>query len=212
MCFIECIRICWFTNTRVAAALSINHGTNERHAQALYLRNDSPLKSVLTGIAELQGKVSIAGAVISDGVGPVRIRIAVSRQGATETVEIRGAHVHAYEQLVSAAGPEGPQGIQGPPGAQGQQGERGLQGATGAAGQDGAQGAQGPRGLTGPAGAQGPQGDPGPTGPAGADGQDGQDGAQGQEGPRGLTGPAGADGQDGAPGTSWRCWCARTPW
>ena len=187
------------TNMRVAAALSINHGTNERHSQALYLRNDAGQIGA-DGIAELQGKVSIAGAVISDGVGPVRIRIAVSRQGGTETVEIRGAHVHAYEQLVSAAGPAGPQGIQGPPGAQGQQGERGLQGATGAAGQDGAQGAQGPRGLTGPAGAQGPQGDPGPTGPAGADGQDGQDGAQGQQGERGLTGPAGADGQNGAPG------------
>ena len=132
------------TNMRVAAALSINHGTNERHSQALYLRNDAGQIGA-DGIAELQGKVSIAGAVISDGVGPVRIRIAVSRQGGTETVEIRGAHVHAYEQLVSAAGPTGPQGIQGPPGAQGQQGERGLQGATGPAGQDGAQGAQGPR-------------------------------------------------------------------
>ena len=187
------------TNMRVSAALSINHGTDERHSQALYLRNDAG-QIGSAGIAEIQGKVSVAGAVISDGVSPIRVRIAVSRQGSTNPIQIRGAHVHAYEQLVSAAGPEGPQGIQGPPGAQGQQGERGLQGATGAAGQDGAQGAQGPRGLTGPAGAQGPQGDPGPTGPAGADGQDGQDGAQGQDGPRGLTGPAGADGQDGAPG------------
>jgi hypothetical protein len=81
-------------------------------------------------------------------------------------------------------GPQGPIGLQGPPGADsvvpgppgavgplGPKGDKGDTGATGAAST--VPGPQGPQGIQGPAGPQGPQGDKGDTGaqgPAGADG------------------------------------------
>ena len=70
----------------------------------------------------------------------------------------------------------GPQGIQGPTGAQGPAGPQGQRGETGA---------QGPEGPVGPAG---PQGIQGPAGP------EGQTGPQGIQGPTGPAGPAGANG------------------
>ena len=87
------------SNSRVAAVLSINHGTNQRHAQALYLRNDESQVGA-DGISQVQGKVSVTGAVISDGTNPIRIRVGVVRQTTAATVTIQGAHVHGYQQLV----------------------------------------------------------------------------------------------------------------
>ena len=95
-------------NSRVAAVLSINHGTNQRHAQALYLRNDESQIGA-DGISQVQGKVSVTGAVISDGLNPIRIRIAVVRQGAS-TINIRGAHIHGYQQLLGRSRAEGGEG------------------------------------------------------------------------------------------------------
>lgn len=76
---------------------------------------------------------------------------------------------------VSATGPQGPQGIQGPAGPQGAQGERGEAGPQGPQGEPGPAGEQGPEGPQGPAGADGEQG---PAGPAGADGQSAYEAAQ----------------------------------
>ena len=98
------------TNSRVAAVLSINHGTNQRHAQALYLRNDQSQIGG-DGISQVQGKVSVTGVVVSDGNNPIRIRIAVVKQipnsGSSNntTVSIQGAHIHGYQQLIGGSTP-----------------------------------------------------------------------------------------------------------
>ena len=105
-----------------------------------------------------------------------------------------------YSPASDVPGPEGPQG---PAGANGQDGAEGLQGPAGPTGQAGPAGAQGLQGEPGPAGATGADGVSGTNGAAGADGAtgpQGQDGVDGLDGATGLTGPAGANGQDGATG------------
>ena len=123
-----------------------------------------------------------------------------------------------------ATGPQGPQGPQGETGATGPQGPQGETGAQGPQGETGAQGPQGPQGetgATGPQGATGATGATGPQGPAGADGHSpyiGNNGnwfvyddsteqyvdteveAQGPQGATGATGPQGPTGATGATG------------
>ncbi|MBC8537268.1 collagen-like protein [Clostridiales bacterium BX7] len=86
-------------------------------------------------------------------------------------------------QLQGPQGPQGPAGAQGPTGPQGEQGPAGPQGEQGIQGPQGEQGIQGPKGDTGAAGATGPQGIQGEQGPAGP------------QGPQGVQGVAGADGK-----------------
>ena len=123
-----------------------------------------------------------------------------------------------------ATGPQGPQGPQGETGATGPQGPQGETGAQGPQGETGAQGPQGPQGetgATGPQGATGATGATGPQGPAGRDGNSpyiGNNGnwfvyddsteqyvdteveAQGPQGATGATGPQGPTGATGATG------------
>ena len=95
-------------------------------------------------------------------------------------------------------GPSGPQGIQGPEADQGPQGDQGDQGPQGSTGTQGLQGDQGPEGDQGPQGEQGPQGLTGTQGPQGEQGPQGATGDQGDQGPQGVQGTQGAT---GAPGT-----------
>ena len=97
------------SNSRTQADLSINHGENQRHSQAVYLRGDNDYFGA-TGINDSQGKVSVTGAVVSDGTTPIRIRVAVSRQSDPANILIRGAHVHGYRQLVGGSSGESSEG------------------------------------------------------------------------------------------------------
>lgn len=83
---------------------------------------------------------------------------------------------------MAGCGKEGPQGPEGPAGADGP------------AGPAGAQGPAGPNGSTGPAGPAGPNGATGPQGPVGPAGTTGATGPQGPVGPTGATGPQGPAG------------------
>ena len=88
------------TNARVIAALAIMQGTNERHAQSLYLRNDQFGVSQ-TIYDRIQGKVSVAGAVNITSNTPVQCVVVVSRQSTSTTrLDVTGAHLHAYRQLI----------------------------------------------------------------------------------------------------------------
>lgn len=60
-----------------------------------------------------------------------------------------------WVDLGNVEGPQGPQGIQGPPGADGPPGQQGVQGQPGVEGPAGPQGPPGPEGAVGPAGPQG---------------------------------------------------------
>ena len=90
-------------NSRAQADLSINHGTNQRHSQGVYLRGDGGFFGA-DAINDSQGKISVTGAVVSDGITPVRIRVAISRQSNPLNIDIRGAHVHGYRQLIGGGG------------------------------------------------------------------------------------------------------------
>ena len=86
------------SSDRVYPALAIFYGSSERHTNSLYLRNND---GVLPGTTKqvISGKVSVTGAVISDGVTATQLKILhASQQG--ETITVRGAHVHAIQQLV----------------------------------------------------------------------------------------------------------------
>lgn len=105
--------------------------------------------------------------------------------------------------LPGPAGPQGPQGAQGPVGPQGPQGEVGPvgpQGPRGTQGVNGPQGIQGPKGDPGPKGDVGPQGEVGPVGPRGLQGETGPAGPQGIKGPIGPVGPKGEQGPAGPEG------------
>ena len=105
--------------------------------------------------------------------------------------------------LPGPAGPQGPQGVQGPVGPQGPQGEVGPvgpQGPRGTQGINGPQGIQGPKGDPGPKGDVGPQGEVGPVGPRGLQGETGPAGPQGIQGPVGPAGPVGPKGEQGPAG------------
>ena len=94
------------------------------------------------------------------------------------------------ENVVLIPGPQGPQG---PAGAQGPIGLTGPQGPQGPAGATGATGPQGPVGATGAIGPQGPAGETGATGAIGP---------QGPQGPQGPAGATGATGPQGPAGTN----------
>lgn len=88
------------------------------------------------------------------------------------------------------AGPQGPEGPAGPKGDPGPEGPMGPTGETGPQGPQGETGATGPQGETGATGPQGPKGDPGETGPQGIQGETGATGPQGPQGEQGPAGPA----------------------
>lgn len=95
-------------------------------------------------------------------------------------------YIGATDTGVSATGPKGDAGPQGP------KGDTGATGAQGSKGDTGATGPQGPKGDTGATGAQGPKGDTGATGAQGPKGDTGATGPQGPKGDTGATGAAGA--------------------
>lgn len=95
------------------------------------------------------------------------------------------------------AGPTGPAGPQGPEGPAGPKGDPGPEGPMGPTGETGPQGPQGETGATGP---QGPKGDPGETGPQGIQGETGATGPQGETGPQGPKGDTGPQGPEGPTG------------
>lgn len=97
----------------------------------------------------------------------------------------------------TAAGSQGPQGMEGAQGPQGVKGEDGAQGIDGAQGPQGIKGEDGAQGTEGEDGAQGPQGAEGSQGPQGADGTQGPQGVKGEDG---AQGPQGIKGEDGAQG------------
>ncbi len=99
--------------------------------------------------------------------------------------------------LVTAAGPTGPAGSQGPAGTTGATGPQGPAGATGTAGPQGPTGPAGATGATCPAGPQGPAGAAGAVGPTGPQGPAGAAGAVGPTGPQGPAGATGAVGPTG---------------
>ena len=82
---------------RVYSALSIYYGSTEEYSNSLYLRNNA---AILPGSTrgDISGKITVNGTVISDGVTPIEIRILHSSQ-TLNTVNIRGAHIHATQQL-----------------------------------------------------------------------------------------------------------------
>lgn len=106
----------------------------------------------------------------------------------------------AGEWVGPDSGLVGPEGPEGPAGAQGEAGPPGPAGETGPAGPPGEAGPQGPKGDTGPAGPQGPAGDTGATGPQGPQGEAGPTGPQGPKGDIGPVGPQGIQGVPGATG------------
>ncbi|MDC3229110.1 collagen-like protein [Flavobacteriaceae bacterium] len=113
------------------------------------------------------------------------------------------AYYSPASEIPGPEGPQGPTGAQGNPGPQGEtgadgpQGPQGNPGPAGSNGQDGSPGPQGEPGADGPQGETGPQGEPGAEGPQGPQGNPGPTGATG---PQGNPGPAGSNGQDGSPG------------
>lgn len=84
--------------------------------------------------------------------------------------------------------------------ARGPQGDDGPAGANGAAGPTGPKGDKGDTGNTGPPGPTGPKGDTGNTGPAGPKGDKGDPGEAGPQGAPGEAGPQGDPGPVGEPG------------
>jgi hypothetical protein len=94
------------------------------------------------------------------------------------TLEIEATSVvgRASRIVVVGTAAVGPQGIQGPQGAQGNVGPQGTQGPKGDKGDKGDQGDQGPQGNVGPQGTQGPQGPQGNVGPQGTQGPQGPSG------------------------------------
>ncbi|HWR97102.1 MAG TPA: hypothetical protein VN317_01635 [Candidatus Methanoperedens sp.] len=78
---------------------------------------------------------------------------------------LRYSVVGGWECNVGTPGPEGPQGVAGPPGPVGTQGPQGAPGPQGPVGPEGPQGAAGPQGPTGAQGDPGVQGPQGPAGP-----------------------------------------------
>ena len=116
---------------------------------------------------------------------------------------LKGIRDGDFIGLPGPAGPQGPQGVQGPVGPQGPQGEVGPvgpQGPRGVQGNNGPQGIQGPKGDPGPKGDVGPQGEIGPVGPRGLQGETGPQGEQGEQGPVGPQGPKGEQGVKGDTG------------
>ena len=150
---------------------------------------------------------------------------------AVGTAESNEVYIWSEEKndWISLGALQGPEGPQGPAGADGAQGDPGPQGEKGETGKQGPQGEIGPQGPAGQDGAQGPAGADGgyyqPTvdgsgnltwtasksgmpdvagqnirGPEGPQGPKGDTGEQGPQGETGPQGPAGADGAKGDTG------------
>jgi len=134
---------------------------------ALYSANGTP------GPVGPQGPAGVNGVDGINGVDGVGIASTVDNGDGTFTL------TYSDGTTFTTADFTGPQGIQGPAGADGATGPQGPQGIQGPAGADGATGPQGPQGIQGPAGADGAVGATGPAGPAGPTGA------------TGATGPAG---------------------
>ena len=82
---------------RIQDGLMICYGDKIRHATTGYQRNWNFNANVY---ATLAGWRSVTGAVRSDGVTPVTIRVRAARQELDTGLTIAGAHVHIVEQLV----------------------------------------------------------------------------------------------------------------
>ncbi len=89
------------TNARVIAYVAILQDEYERHAQSLYLRNDQ-FGTTQSNYEMIQGKVSVTGAVnITSPDTYINCKLSVVRQStATTRIDINGAHLHAYQQLI----------------------------------------------------------------------------------------------------------------
>ena len=83
------------SNHRQYCYLSIDYDNNERHANSVYMRNRD------AEVLHIQGKVSVTGAVITDGTKFTTIRVRVDGDGTVPgDIVVFSAHVHAYRQLI----------------------------------------------------------------------------------------------------------------
>lgn len=105
--------------------------------------------------------------------------------------------IGAEDSGVSATGPKGDPGAQGPTGPKGDPGDKGETGPQGPKGEKGDTGVQGPRGEKGDTGATGARGPEGPAGPQGETGATGPQGPKGEKGDKGDKGDKGEPGKDG---------------
>ena len=92
-------------NVRVIVTLGLKYGTNIRHEQSNYIRWADESTQAGSAVRDdfSQGKVSIAGSIISDGTTALNINLVTALQGSvntTEQITILSAHVHAYQQVV----------------------------------------------------------------------------------------------------------------
>ena len=146
------------------------------------------------------GDVAIEGFIIvGDGIvfpdGSVQTTAATTIQGPQGEQGPAGA-----DGAMGPMGPQGPAGVDGAMGPMGPQGPAGADGVAGPMGPQGPTGAVGPQGPAGPQGLKGDKGDQGVAGPVGPQGPAGSDGAVGPQGPAGVAGPAGPQGLTGAQG------------
>ena len=83
-------------NHRQYACLSIDYDNNERHCNSVYMRNRD------ADVVNIAGKISVTGAVITDGSKFTTIRVIVDGDGSSlpGDIVIYSAHVHAYRQII----------------------------------------------------------------------------------------------------------------
>ena len=82
-------------NHRQYCFLAIDYDNNERHSNSLYMRNRD------ADVANIAGKVSVTGAVITDGTKFTTIRVRVDGDGTVPgDIVVYSAHVHAYRQII----------------------------------------------------------------------------------------------------------------
>ena len=83
-------------NHRQYACLSIDYDNNERHCNSVYMRNRD------ADVVNIAGKISVTGAVITDGSKFTTIRVIVDGDGSSlpGDIIVYSAHVHAYRQII----------------------------------------------------------------------------------------------------------------
>ena len=83
-------------NHRQYACLSIDYDNNERHCNSVYMRNRD------VDVVNIAGKISVTGAVITDGSKFTTIRVIVDGDGSSlpGDIIVYSAHVHAYRQII----------------------------------------------------------------------------------------------------------------
>ena len=83
-------------NHRQYACLSIDYDNNERHCNSVYMRNRD------ADVVNIAGKISVTGAVITDGSKFTTIRVIVDGDGSSlpGDIVVYSAHVHAYRQII----------------------------------------------------------------------------------------------------------------